>query len=127
KEKSTEIQTETGEKLIATSGSVTIEVDLNRLNDIGPTTEESKLETLRFALTPDSFFTIVVTNNVLRGPQPGLMGLIPQTAGNLPALLNASFHQLVLEKMQSDEASDLAVRDSKSGFIFFIIEGHHYD
>ena len=41
KEKSTEIQTETVEKLIATSGNVTMEVDLNRLNDIGPTTDES--------------------------------------------------------------------------------------
>ena len=137
KQKSTDIQTETVEKLIVASGSVTMDVDLNRLNDAGSATEKSKplgpelvaegLETLRFALAPDSFFTIVVTNNVLRGPLPGSMGLIPQNAANLPALLNASFHQLVLEKMQSDEAYDLVVRDSKSGFVFFNIEGHQYD
>src|SRR5712671_4226577 len=76
KQKSTEIQTETVEKLIAASGSVTMEVDLNRLNGAGAATEKSKplgpelvaegLETLRFALVPDSFFTIIVTNNVLR-------------------------------------------------------------
>ena len=104
-----------------------MDVDLNRLNDAGSATEKSKLETLRFALAPDSFFTIVVTNNVLRGPLPGSMGLIPQNAANLPALLNASLHQLVLEKMQSDEAYDLVVRDSKSGFVFFNVEGHQYD
>ena len=129
KQKSTEIQTETVEKLIAVSGNVTMDVDLDRLNDAGAATENSKLETLRFALVPDSFFTIVVTNNVLRGPLPGSIGLIPQNAANLPALLNASLHQLVLEKMQPDEAYDLVVRDSKSGVVFFNIEGHsyHYD
>ena len=104
-----------------------MDVDLNRLNDAGSATEKSKLETLRFAVAPDSFFTIVVTNDVLRGPLPGSMGLIPQNAANLPALLNASFHQLVLEKKQSDEAYDLVVRDSKSGFVFFNVEGHQYD
>ena len=127
KQKSTDIQTETVEKLIVATGSVTMDLDLNRLNDAGSATEKSKLETLRFALAPDSFFTILVTNNVLRGPLPGSMGLIPQNTANLPALLNASLHQLVLEKMQSDEAYDLVVRDSKSGFVFFNIEGHQYD
>ena len=92
-----------------------------------PRRKNRTLETLRFALAPDSFFTIVVTNDVLRGPLPGSMGLIPQNTANLPALLSASFHQLVLEKMQSDEAYELVVRDSKSGFVFFNVEGHQYD
>ena len=127
KQKSTDVQTETVEKLIVAGGSATMDVDLNRLNDAGSATEKSKLETLRFALAPDSFFTIVVTNNVLRGPLPGSMGLIPQNAANLPALLSASLHQLVLEKRQSDEAYDLVVRDSKSGFVFFNVAGHQYD
>ena len=127
KQKSTDIQTETVEKLIVASGSVTMEVDLNRLNDAGSATEKSKPEALPFAIAPDSFFTILVTNNVLRGPLPGSMGLIPQNAANLPALLNASLHQLVLEKTPSDEAHDLVVRDSKSGFVFFDVAGHSYD
>ena len=127
KQKSTDIQTETVEKLVVAGGSATMEVDLNRLNDARAATEKSKLETLRFALAPDSFFTIIVTNNVLRGPLPGSMGLIPQNAANLPALLNASFHQLVLEKKQSGEAYDLVVRDSKSGFVFFNVDRHSYD
>src|SRR5436190_4706461 len=126
-QKSTDIQAETVEKLIVVSGSATIDVDLNRLNDAGPATDESNMATLRFALASESFFTIVVANNVLRGPLPGSMGLIPQTAANLHALLNASFHQLFLEKRQSDEAYELVVRDSKSGFVFFNVAGHRYD
>src|SRR5437773_9235240 len=95
KGKSTDVQIETVEKLIVTRGSATIEVDLNRLNGTGSATEEAKPlgpkplgpelvaegpETLHFALAPDSFFTIVVTNDVLRTPLPGSMGLIPQNA-----------------------------------------------
>src|ERR1700730_8894300 len=125
--KSVEGQTVTVEKQIVASGSATLEVDLNRLNDAGAATEKSKLETLRFALAPDSFFTIVVANNVLRGPLPGSMGLIAQNAANLPAFLNASLHQLVLEKRQPDEAYVFVVRDSKSGFVFFNVTGHQYD
>ena len=74
KQKSTDIQTETVEKLIVASGSVTVDIDLNRLNDAATPTDESNSATLRFALNPDSFFTIIVTNDVLRGPLPGSMG-----------------------------------------------------
>ena len=127
KQKDPDISTETVEKLIVTSGSATIDVNLNRLNDAGSVTEKSKPEKLRFAFAPDSFFTVLVTNDVLRGPLPGSMVLIPQNAADLPALLNASLHQLVLEKKQPDEAYDLVVRDSKSGFVFFNVVEHQYD
>ena len=76
KQKNADIPTETVEKLIVASGSATMEVDLDRLNDAGAATEKSKpregLETLRFALAPDSFFTIGVTNDVFRASHPGL-------------------------------------------------------
>ena len=127
KEKSTDIQTETVEKLIVASGSVTMDIDLARLNDGVSATEESRPATLRFALSPDSFFTIIVTNDVLRGLMPGSMGLIPQNAANLPELLAASLHQLVLEKMQSDEAPELVIRDDKTNLAFFNIVGYEYD
>src|SRR5438046_796220 len=126
-QKNTDIQTETVEKLIVASGSVTMDLDLARLNDTLSTTEESKLEALGFALSPDSFFTIIVTNDVFRGPLPGLMRFIPQNIPNLPAPLNTSFHQLVLENKQSEETSDLVVRDGNSGFIFFNVAGYQYD
>ena len=32
-----------------------------------------------------------------------------------------------MEKLPASEAFDLAVRDSKSGFVFFNIQGHQYD
>src|SRR5437764_764433 len=79
-------QAETVEKLIVAGGNVTMDIDLARLNDAGISTEESKLATLHFALASDSFFTIVVTNDILRGPLPGSTGLIPENAANLPAL-----------------------------------------
>src|SRR5438477_12898388 len=65
-QKNTDIQTETVEKLIVASGSVTMDVDLARLNDGVSASEESRPATLRFALSPDSFFTIVLTNDVVR-------------------------------------------------------------
>src|SRR6266487_4170501 len=46
---------------------------------------------------------------------------------NLPATLNASVKQLAIEKLPSSEQFDLAVRDAKTGFTFFNIEGHQYD
>ena len=45
----------------------------------------------------------------------------------LPAALAASLKQLVVEKFSSDAPFDLAVRDGKTGFTFFKIEGHQYD
>ena len=41
--------------------------------------------------------------------------------------LAGSLNQLVIEKLASGEAFDLAVRDSKTGFTFFNVEGGQYD
>src|SRR5947208_12307332 len=133
--------TRTLKKMIVETGSVTMDVDLNQLNGNGPASE--KLETassrmlaarddlrsseLRFAVAANSFFPILVFNNVLRGPEPGSIALIPQNSATLPAALSASLNQLVVEKLPSGEAFDLAVRDGKTGFAFFNIEGHQYD
>src|SRR5436189_3642032 len=117
KQKDNEIQIETVEKLTVASGNATIDLDLNRLNDAVSATEKAKPlgpEPLHFSLNPDSFFTIIATNGVFRALNPGSITLAPQNATNLPALLNASFHQLALEQTQSGDAYDLVVRDSKS-------------
>jgi hypothetical protein len=42
-------------------------------------------------------------------------------------VLAASLKQLVIEKLSSGAAFDLAVRDGKTGFTFFNIEGEQYD
>jgi hypothetical protein len=117
---------ETLEKRIVASGSVAMNLDLNRLNGLSSATQQ--LQTLDFIVKPNSFFTIVLFNNLLSGPEIGAaMTLIPQNSPTLPAPLRASFNHLVIEKSASNTASDLAVRDGKGGFVLFNIEGNIYN
>ena len=53
-----------------------MELDLNRLN--GVSVHEPKIEALHFDVTANSFFSILVFNDLLRGPEQGSMALIPQ-------------------------------------------------
>ena len=117
-------RTGTLEKMIVAKGDVTMDLDLNRLN--GAVSKESKLDTLRFEAGPNSFFTILVFNNELRGPVPGSIGLIKRNSAILPEALNASSNQLVVDKRNSEEPFEFAVRDEKTGFVFFNIEGHQF-
>jgi hypothetical protein len=126
-------QSGTLQKMIVASGTVTMDIDLNRINGISSTT--GKLETapsrnlseLRFAVAPNSFVPILVFNNVLRGPEPGSMGLVPQDSLALPGALTASLKRLAIEKLGRSDRFDMAVRDAMSGFVFFNIEGNLYD
>jgi hypothetical protein len=124
-------QTGTLEKMIVASGSVTMDVDLNRLNGISlPAAGGQRVETLHFDVKPNSFFTILVFNSILRGPESGAaMALTaqPRTLSRLPAALSASLNQLVVEKLPVGAALDLAVRDGKTGLVFFNIEGNLYN
>ncbi|HEX6123897.1 MAG TPA: hypothetical protein VFZ23_00850, partial [Pyrinomonadaceae bacterium] len=65
------------EKMIVTDGGVTIDLNLGRLTGAGRS-KVSRTSELRFDVERDSFFTVVVFNDELRGPQPGSMRLIPQ-------------------------------------------------
>lgn len=120
-------QTGTFEKMVVTKGSVAINLDLDRLNGKGSEAAESKRETLRFEVAPNSFFTIKVFNDVLRGPEPGSMPLLGQNSTILPEPLNSSSGQLVVEKIAPNESNDLVVREGKTGFVFFTVEGHLYE
>ena len=122
-------QRDTGtlEKMIVANGSVAMDLDLNRLNGTRLKSKELPSSVLRFDAERDSFFTTLVFNNELRGSLPGSMKIIPQTSANLPARLNASYQQLVVETMPWGEAYDLVVRDGKTGFVFFNIEGQQFD
>ncbi len=119
--------TGTFQKMIVENGSVTLSLDLNGLN--GSDRLITRPVTLTFAAAANSFFPILVFNNLLRGPEPGSMALVPQVRANplLPPALIASLKQLVIEKLPSEAAFDLAVRDAKTGFTFFNIEGAQYD
>ena len=121
--------TGTLQKMIVENASVTMQLDLNGLN--GSNSLVARPVMLHFAAAPNSFFPILVFNDLLRGPEQGSMALIPAGANapgySLPAALAGSLKQLVIEKLSSDQSFDLAVRDAKSGFTFFNIEGHQYD
>ena len=94
-------QTGTLQKMIVESGSVTMDLDLNRLNGIG--FAPGRPTTLQFAVAANSFFPILVFNELLRGPEPGSMALIPAGVSapcySLPAALGASLKQLAIEKL----------------------------
>ncbi|MEY2489850.1 MAG: hypothetical protein QOC70_1792, partial [Verrucomicrobiota bacterium] len=126
-EKSPGGETGTRERLIVATGSVTMNLDLNRLKGRDSATNESKPDTFRFEVSPNSFFTIRLFNNVLRGSDPGSMELLWGNSAALPEPLNASSSQLVLERLPSGGPFELVIRDGKTGFVFFNIEGHLYD
>lgn len=112
---------ETLEKMIVARGNVTMDVNLNRPNG------ESRSDALRFDVEPNSFFTVLVLNNELRGPLPSAMKLVPQDLASLPGRLKDSAQNLVLENTPWGEPYELVIRDERTGFVFFNIEGHQYD
>ena len=119
--------TGTLEKMIIANGSVSMNLDINRLNGTRARAKNQSPSDLRFEIERDSFFTVLVFNNELRGPLPSSMALVPQTSANLPGGLNSSYQQLVIEKLGWGGQFDLVVRDGKTGFTFFNIEGHTLD
>ena len=118
-------QSGTLQKMIVENASVTMQLDLNGLN--GSNSLVARPVTLHFAAAPSSFFPILVFNDLLRGLEPGSMALVPQNVPALPAQLGASLKQLIVEKLPSNQGFDLAVRDSKTQFTFFNVEGGQYD
>ncbi len=120
---SRDAQTRTLEKLIVASGSVAMDLDLSRLNG---SPKEPQRHMLHFGVAPNSFFTILVFNNELRELERGSMRLVPEKAAGLPQALNASISQLVVEKLSPGEPYEIVVRDAKTGFTFFNIEGNQY-
>ena len=128
-------QSGTLQKMIVENASVTMQLDLNGLN--GSNSLVARPVTLHFAAAPNSFFPVLVFNDLLRGLQPGSMALALQNSSsagvnapgysNLPAALNSSLKRLRVEKLSSGQGFDLAVRDSNTGFTFFNIEGHQYN
>jgi hypothetical protein len=122
--------TGTLQKMIVENGSVTLNLDLNGLN--GSNDLITRPVTLQFAAATNSFFPILVFNDLLRGLEPGSINLVPASEVNvpgynaLPAVLAASLKRLSVEKLPSGQGFDLAVRDSNTGFTFFNIEGQQY-
>ena len=121
-------QSGTIQKMIVENASVTLQVDLNGLN--GSNSLVARPVTLQFSVAANSFFPILVFNDLLRAVQPGSMVLIPSRDGGISALpvqLAESAKRLVVEKLPPNQSSGLAIRDSKTGFTFFNVEGGDYD
>jgi hypothetical protein len=127
-------ETGTLQKMIVEDAGVTMQLDLNGLN--GSSSLVTRPITLHFAAVPNSFFPILVFNDVLRGLEPGSIALDLQgssSAGvnaptySLPAAISASLKRLTVEKLPSGQGFDLAVRDSNTGFTFFNVEGPQYN
>src|SRR5262249_1518182 len=105
------------QKMVVANGSVSMDIDLNRINGVNSTTRQ--LEALHFGVAPASLFSGFVFNKVLRRADTGSMGLLPQNNGALPAVLTASVDRLTIEQAQPGETFNMAVRDATSGFVFF--------
>jgi hypothetical protein len=120
-------ETGTLEKMIPSNGIVTMSLDLSRLGGDVSAAKGLKDATATFGVSPSSFFTTLVFNNMVRGPVPGTMELVRKNSAALPAALQASANQLMIEKVDASEPFDLVVRDGQSGFRFFNISGHSYD
>ena len=111
------------QKMLAVKGNAEMNLDVGRISKSGGS-NDSQLAKFKFQVAANSFFTVLVFNDLLRGPDAGSMGLVSQDASKLPAALH--IEQLVVEKQGPEEAFDLVVRDGKTGFVFFNISGHEY-
>ena len=122
-----ESNTGTLEKMIVANGNVAMDLDLNRLNGSRARAKVRKSSELRFDVERNSFFTVIVFNDELRGTLPSSMGIIPQNSATLPAKLNASYQQLVIERTEWGEPIRTRRSRRENGFVFFNIEGHEFE
>ncbi|MFN0139283.1 MAG: carboxypeptidase-like regulatory domain-containing protein [Pyrinomonadaceae bacterium] len=112
------------EKMVAASGNATVDLDLNRLNG---KRSKSRDNILRFDVSSDGFFTSLAFNDEFRGTLPGTLGLVAKNSIALPAKLGASHENLVVETLPWGGHYEMVIRDGKSGFVFFNVEGQLYD
>lgn len=114
------------EKMIVANGNIAMDIDVSRLSRNSSEKRPSQSR-LRYDIENNAFFTVLVYNNELRGPLPSSMSLISRNSADLPSKLRASNGQLAIESLGWGGQYDLVVRDAKSGFIFFNVEGYEFD
>jgi len=116
--------TGTLEKMIVSTGSASLALDVSRLNG---GSSSSRYSNINFTVQPDAFFTILAFNGEFRGALPSSMALTTQDKVAVPERLNSSINQLVIESLAWGGNYELAVRDAQTSFTFFNIEGQHYN
>src|SRR5438309_9951500 len=95
------------EKMIAENGSITMDLDLNGLNGNGSLV--ARPVRLNFAVAANSFFSILVFNDLLRGPEAGSMELVPQNVMALPSTVGVSTNHLAVVKLPAGDQLAAAV------------------
>src|ERR1700745_611871 len=73
KQNASDALTGTLQKMIVENATITMPLDISGLN--GSNSLVARPVTLHFAAAPNSFFPVLVFNNLLRGLQPGSMAL----------------------------------------------------
>src|SRR5437660_10222045 len=73
--KQTTADSGTLQKMIVENGVVTIDLDLDRL--IADGSLAARMVQQRFAIAANSFFSLLVFNDLLRGAERGSMALVP--------------------------------------------------
>jgi hypothetical protein len=114
------------EKLIIADANITFDLELEKLNSTNFDSKSSRTTRISFDALSDSFFSIKVFNNELRGPMPGTLQLVSKNSAQLPSKLLASLNDLVLEKVAWGD-HEFVIKDGKSGLTFFNIEGHSFE
>src|SRR2546429_2182535 len=118
-QKASDAPTGTLQKMIVENGSVTMDLDIGRLNGAAGQTLQAQ-----FAVGANSFFPVLVFNDQLRGPVPGSMALIPSRSGGIPPLppaLGAPLQQPAGGKPPSRQSARLSLRASTNRVNFFNI------
>jgi len=111
----------TVERMIVANGNVVMNLNSKTIGGA------SASSALRFNVSPDSFFTLIVSNNLLRGPEQTSMNLTAADSKAISAILNGALNHLSIVKTGPTEAFDLVVRDSQSGLTLFNVDGHLYN
>ena len=123
-------QSGTLQKMIVENASVTMQLDLNGLN--GSNSLVARPVTLHFAASPNSFFPVLVFNDLLRGLRArldgtGLAKLLFRHSLYSYAALNSSLKRLVSKNFRRTKVSILPFATAIHEFTFFNVEGHQYN
>ncbi len=112
------------EKMIVAGGSVSMELDLDRLSG---NASRSRMTSLAFEAPKDAFFTVMAFNDEFRGALPSSMELSLKEADGVRTRGSVSFGDVMIESSPFGTEYELLVRDSKTGFHYFNIEGHVFN
>jgi hypothetical protein len=119
--------TGTLEKMIVADGSISMDLDLGRLNGARSGLRNSKHSSLTF----DAEKKLVLSGARFqwRVPQSasGFNSSDATRRCNSSVEMSSSYRQLVMENNSWGEPYDLIIRDSKSGYVFFNIEGQEFE